>query len=54
MKDEGLLEKFEMSLMEARTLIMDARLKLELISQEDYEIQMGLKDVSLEPDTNSD
>ena len=40
-KDEGLLESFDISLMEARTLIMDSRLKLGLISQEDYDEQMG-------------
>ena len=39
--DEGLLESFDISLMEARTLIMDSRLKLGLISQEDYDEQMG-------------
>ena len=40
-KDEGLLESFDISLMEARILIMDSRLKLGLISQEEYDEQMG-------------
>ena len=47
-KDEGLLESFDISLMEARTLIMDSRLKLGLISQEDYNEQMGLQESSEE------
>ena len=52
-KDEGLLESFDMSLMEARTLIMNSRLALGMISKEDYELQMGISEKPSEDDTQS-
>ena len=39
-KDEGLLEKFDVSIKEARNLIMKARLEMGWISKEDYEKEL--------------
>ena len=40
-KDEGLLEKFDVSIKEARNLIMKARLEMGWISKEDYEKELS-------------
>ncbi len=40
-KDDGLLEPLGVSLEEARILIMDSRLKIGLVSQEEYELEMN-------------
>ena len=37
MKDDGILEKFDVSLKDARILIMNARLKMGWITNDDYE-----------------
>ena len=40
-KDEGLLEKFDVNIKEARNLIMKARLEMGWISKEDYEKELS-------------
>ena len=40
MKDEGLLETLEISLEEARKLVMSARLSIGLITQSEYDDEM--------------
>ena len=40
-KDDGILEKFEISLQEARVLIMGARLKMGWITDEDYKQELS-------------
>ena len=40
-KDEGLLEKFDVNIKEARNLIMKARLEMGWISNEDYEKEIS-------------
>ncbi len=40
-KDDGLLEPLGVSLEEARILIMDSRLKIGLVSQEEYDLEMN-------------
>jgi N utilization substance protein A len=41
-KDEGILEKIDVTLEEARTLVMNARLAIGWISQEEYDSQMNV------------
>ena len=41
-KDEGILEKIDVTLEEARTLVMNARLEIGWISQEEYDSQMNV------------
>ena len=49
-KDEGLLETLEMSLEEARKLVMSARLSIGLITQAEYDNEMTDKTVEIEND----
>ena len=40
-KDDGILEKLEVSLEEARLLVMNARLKIGWINQEEYDAEIN-------------
>ena len=40
-KDEGLLEKFDIGIREARNLIMKARLEMGWVNNEDYEKEIS-------------
>ena len=47
-KDEGILETLDVSLEEARTLVMNARLSVGVISQDEYDQEMGGSKITTE------
>ena len=50
-KDDGILEKFSVSMEEARTLVMGARLKIGLVSQEIHDNELGITQTGPEEET---